>query len=69
MASPHVAGAVALYLATNNLKPTDAVGATDVRDAIIAAGVDQAAGCEDRLGGFDGDSDGYPEKLLNAMGL
>jgi len=69
MASPHVAGAVALYLATNHLKPTDAAGAAAVRDAIIAAGVDQAAGCVDPLGGFGGDFDGYPEKLLNAMGL
>ena len=68
MASPHVAGAVALYLATH-LKPINAPGAAAVRDAIIAAGVAQNASCADPIGGFTGDSDGYPEKLLNAMGL
>ena len=37
MASPHVAGAAALYLATHP-KPTNASGAATVRNAIIAAG-------------------------------
>lgn len=69
MASPHVAGAVALYLATNNLKPTDAAGAAAVRAAIITAAVAQTATCADPIGGFGGDTDGYAEPLLNAMGL
>ena len=40
MASPHVAGAVGLYLATR-AKPTTADGATAVRNAIIAVGIPQ----------------------------
>lgn len=68
MASPHVAGAVALYLATHP-KPTDAAGAAAVRDAIIEDGVAQTELCADPLGGFDGDTDGYPEPLLNAKDL
>ena len=68
MASPHVAGAVALYLATRP-KPTSASDAAGVRAAIIASGVAQNANCVDFIGGFTGDSDGFPENLLNAMGL
>jgi len=68
MASPHVAGAAALYLATHT-KPTTSAGAASVRSAIIAAGVAQDAPCADPIGGFTGDSDGYAEKLLNAKDL
>lgn len=69
MASPHVAGAVALYLVTHNLKPTNAAGVASVRNAIIAAGVPQNAPCADPSGGFTGDPDLYSEPLLNAKGL
>ena len=64
MASPHVAGAAALYLATHP-KPTTASGATLVRNAIIAAGTAQS----DPFGGFTGDLDSHPEPMLNAAGL
>ena len=64
MASPHVAGAAALYLATHP-KPTTADGAALVRNAIIAAGTAQS----DPFGGFTGDLDLYPEPMLNAAGF
>lgn len=63
MASPHVAGAAALYL-SHNPKPTTADQAADVRAAIIAAGTPQAD-----ANGFSGDTDGFPERLLNAKSL
>ncbi len=63
MASPHVAGAVGLYLATR-LKPTDAAGATAVRNAIIAVGIPQSD-----VRGFTGDPDLYPERLLYTKDL
>ena len=64
MASPHVAGAAALYLATHP-KPTTADCAALVRNAIIATGTAQS----DPFGGFAGDLDSYPEPMLNAAGL
>jgi subtilisin family serine protease len=63
MASPHVAGAVALYL-LNHPKPTNATDVATVRSAIIAAGSSQAG-----PNGFAGDPDAYHEPLLNAAGL
>ena len=60
MASPHVAGAAALYIRQNNLKPADAAGAQVVRNALITNGIPQT----DPLCGFTGDTDGVPERLL-----
>ena len=68
MASPHVAGAVALYLATHP-KPVDAPGAAAVRAAIIALAVPQGFACLLSIGGFTGDPDIFPEPLLNAKDL
>ncbi|MFH0851668.1 MAG: S8 family serine peptidase [Candidatus Peregrinibacteria bacterium] len=59
MASPHVAGAVALYLSTHQ-KPTDAAGVASVRASIIAAGTPQSDS-----NGFTGDRDAFAEPLLN----
>lgn len=63
MASPHVAGAVALYLA-GRPKPANATDVANVRSAIIAAGFPQSG-----PNGFTGDRDTSPEPLLNAAGL
>lgn len=60
MASPHVAGAAALYLATRP-KPVDAGGALAVRTAIVVAAFPQAG-----PDGFTGDRDASAEPLLNA---
>jgi subtilisin family serine protease len=69
MASPHVAGAVALYL-VGRTKPTDGAGAGAVRDAIVQAGVPQTQSCQgDGNGGFTGDPDSFPEPLLYAKNL
>ena len=73
MASPHVAGAVALYLATHTKPITLEVAswAALVRKAIIDRGVAQNVICEfPHLGGFIGDPDPFPEflePLLNAV--
>ncbi|MCH7625096.1 MAG: S8 family serine peptidase [Chloroflexi bacterium] len=58
MASPHVAGGAALYVVEN-------VGKTpaQVRDGLIAAGTPQSD-----PDGFTGDTDGFPEPLLNVAG-
>jgi subtilisin family serine protease len=50
MASPHVAGAVALYLATH-AKPTTALGVDAVKAAVVGAGTPQAS--TDDHGGAD----------------
>lgn len=69
MASPHVAGAAALYLVGRS-KPTDGAGAKAVRDAIIKAGVPQTQSCQgDGNGGFTGDPDSFAEPLLYAKNL
>jgi subtilisin family serine protease len=69
MASPHVAGAVGLYLATRT-KPTNASGVANVRSAIINAGIPQTQSCQgDGNGGFTGDPDSYAEPLLYAKNL
>ncbi|MBI2502448.1 MAG: S8 family serine peptidase, partial [Candidatus Latescibacteria bacterium] len=59
MASPHAAGAAALYKATN-----PGAAPADVRVALIAAGTLQSD-----PNGFTGDTDGSPEPLLNAASL
>lgn len=63
MASPHVAGAVALYL-LNHPKPRNAADVAALRSAIIAAGSDQSGS-----NGFTGDRDSYREPLLNVGGF
>ncbi len=63
MASPHVAGAAALYVAKNG-KPTTATGVTTVRSALIGAGWLQTA-----VSGFTGDPDTFAEPLLNVSGF
>ncbi len=69
MASPHVAGAAALYL-VGRTKPTDGAGAKAVRDAIIQAGIPQTQSCQgDGNGGFTGDPDSSPEPLVYAKNL
>jgi subtilisin family serine protease len=64
MASPHVTGAVALYLATH-AKPTNATGVAAVRSAIISAALPQGG-----TGGFTGDTkDSSREPLVYAKNL
>jgi subtilisin family serine protease len=55
MASPHVAGAAALYIKTN-----PGAGFTAVRDGLVAAG---------ESGSWAGDPDGISEKLVDAQSL
>ena len=63
MATPHVAGAAALYKANN-------AGATpaQVQTALVALGVQQTQICNTSLnngnGGFSGDPDSYKEPLV-----
>ncbi|MCH7654443.1 MAG: S8 family serine peptidase [Chloroflexi bacterium] len=59
MASPHAAGAAALYIAASGTV-ADGAGAAAVRDALIAAGTPQGD-----ADGFTGDTDGHAEPLLN----
>ncbi|MDR5682562.1 MAG: S8 family peptidase [Armatimonadota bacterium] len=60
MATPHVTGAVALYLAANRRPPArDRRGVESIRKAIVDAGIPQTHDC-----GFAGDPDGLPEPLL-----
>ncbi len=63
MASPHVAGAAALYILTHG-KPTDAAGVAAVRSALVIGGTAQTA-----AGGFSGDPDASHEPLVNAASL
>ena len=63
MASPHVAGAVALYLA-GRIKPVNAVGVELVKMAIITSGDAQTG-----MYGFKDDPDSFPEPVVNAFGL
>ncbi|MBI5559844.1 MAG: S8 family serine peptidase [Deltaproteobacteria bacterium] len=60
MASPHVAGAAALYIAAHG-KPTDAAGVYSVRQALIDLGAPQAG-----PKGFSNDPDANPENLVDA---
>ncbi|MGH2568041.1 MAG: S8 family serine peptidase [Bacteroidota bacterium] len=69
MASPHVAGALALYL-VGRTKPTNGAGAGAVRDAVVQAGIPQNQACQgDGNGGFTGDPDGFAEPLVYAKNL
>ena len=63
MASPHVAGAAALYISVNG-KPTSAAGVAAVRQALIYAGASQSG-----PKGFTGDPDANPEPLADAERL
>jgi subtilisin family serine protease len=60
MASPHVAGAVALYIAEDpvNRNPNNAADVAAIRQALIDTG----------LNTFTGDPDNNPEPLVNAAG-
>lgn len=60
MASPHVCGAAALYIAAHG-KPVNTAGIVAVRQALINAGFAQNG-----AGGFSGDPDSNPEPLVNA---
>ncbi len=69
MASPHVAGAAAQYIASN-----PGASPAAVRGALIAAGTPQGQACGvdgtgRTRGGFTGDPDGSPEPLTDAGGL
>lgn len=65
MASPHVAGAAAQYIASY-----PAADPATVRNSLISAGVAQNALCQyDGLGGFTGDPDSSHEPLLYAATL
>ncbi len=63
MASPHTAGAIALYL-LGRPKPTNALEVAMVKNAIISSAFLQSG-----PQGFSGDPDPYREPLLNAAGL
>lgn len=63
MASPHVAGAAALYIIKNGMTK-DAAGVAAVRAALIAGGTPQGD-----LNGFSGDPDAFAEPLVNAAAL
>ncbi|OGQ17110.1 MAG: hypothetical protein A3B70_06870 [Deltaproteobacteria bacterium RIFCSPHIGHO2_02_FULL_40_11] len=61
MASPHVAGAAALYVVRFG-KPFDGLGVEAVRQGLIQFGTPQNS-----LDGFSGDVDGFPEPLVNVQ--
>lgn len=63
MASPHLAGAAALYISVNG-KPVDGAGVAAARQALIDGGFSQGG-----ASGFTGDKDNNPEPLLNAGNL
>jgi len=63
MASPHVAGAAALYLAASGVKPTNLAGVLAVRDALVADAV--TTPCGTVPGPCTDDPDGVQEPLLN----
>lgn len=59
MASPHVAGAVALYIAGHG-RATNASGVTSIKNAILSTAFPQSS-----ANGFSGDPDSFKEPLLN----
>ena len=60
MASPHVAGAAALFKATNPLATP-----TDVRNSLLSNGSNPSTVCDGNGSGyFNGDSDGIAEPLV-----
>lgn len=61
MASPHVAGAAALYVKLFG-KPLDSFGVSAVRQGLIQFGFSQGS-----FDGFRGDPDLFPEPLVNAQ--
>lgn len=72
MASPHVAGSAALYVASRgrDVNGDGFVNAADVyavQSALVGGGVSQAQTCDtglaDGFGGFSGDPDGFPEPM------
>jgi subtilisin len=63
MAAPHVAGAVALYIALNG-KPAHSTEVAAVANALISL-----ADPQDSERGFSGDPDAYAEPLLNAEAI
>jgi subtilisin family serine protease len=63
MASPHVAGAAALYLATH-AKPVELTGSQWVE--AVKAAILSAATLQSDPNGFTGDRDAFAEPLLNA---
>lgn len=68
MASPHVAGAAALYKASNQ-----SATPSEVKDYLIANGIPQDQQCDistnNGRGGFTGDNDAYKERLVYAGNL
>ncbi|MBM3882087.1 MAG: peptidase S8 [Verrucomicrobia bacterium] len=69
MASPHVTGAVALYL-SGQPKPRNALEAALVRQAILDRAIGQNVFCDNQgVGGFVADPDASPEPLVHAAGL
>jgi subtilisin family serine protease len=62
MATPHVAGAVALYVAQNGAA-TDANGVAAIRQAITTPGAGYCVAQNDPRG-FAGDPDAFPEPLV-----
>jgi subtilisin family serine protease len=65
MASPHVAGGAALYVARNRTSKT----MTKEWVATVRSGLLSAATPQSSLDGFTGDPDDFPEPLLNVGGL
>ena len=61
MASPHVAGAAALYVVRFG-KPLDSFGVEALRQGLIQFGTPQNSS-----DGFLGDLDGFPEPLVNVQ--
>ncbi len=59
MASPHVAGAAALYIAGHG-RASNAAGVSSIKSALLGAAVSQSA-----QNGFSGDPDSSQEPLLN----
>ncbi len=73
MASPHVAGSAALYVASHgrDVNGDGMVNGADVyalQSALVGGGVAQTQACDtglaDGFGGFTGDPDGFPEPMV-----
>lgn len=78
MASPHVAGAAALYVASHgrDVNSDGLVNASDVyaiQSAVVSVGVSQTQACDtapnDGFGGFSGDPGAIPEPMVYAKGF
>ncbi|MBI2117876.1 S8 family serine peptidase, partial [Candidatus Peregrinibacteria bacterium] len=75
MASPHVAGSAALYVASHgrDVNADGIVNGADVyalQSALVGGGVSQTQACDtslaDGFGGFTGDPDSFPEPMVYA---